>query len=56
MCRIFTDKQTSTVFAFSFGAESDLFPLRVAYEQINDAGRNRQNFKDWIVAIDILSS
>jgi hypothetical protein len=40
----------STVFAFSFGAESDLFSLRVAYEYINDRKKDRQDerqdFKD----------
>ena len=38
---LLTDKQTSIVFAFSFGAESDLLPLRVAYEYISDRRKDR---------------
>jgi len=39
---LLTDKQTSTFFAFSFGAESDLLPLRVACEYISDRTKDRQ--------------
>jgi hypothetical protein len=39
---LLTDKQTRTLFTFSFGAESDLLPLRVAYEYISDRRKDRQ--------------
>jgi hypothetical protein len=39
---LLTDKQTSTAFEFSFETESDLLPLRVAYEYISDRTKDRQ--------------
>jgi hypothetical protein len=47
------DKQICTVFAFSFGAESDLLPLRVVYEYISDRTKDSQEETERFQRLDI---